>query len=772
MSCKPVQRFLVGLLLLVIPSLTAAAERGPRWVWVDPRDGAEEGLSALSAADSRALGLEGFLFPSLSEGIVHHPANLLPGSSPDSPALQKFHRLKGEGAAVGLYYQVFTQGGRIDRPDHLARLRPEWLSYSRSGEPLRRFIDARPKDLPFLDGLFFDPGVPKFTEFFVALLTESLQTLSPEWIVLDQVRYPAVEPFFEGSAIGEQPYGYHPVSRGNFQREFGVDPLALVASTVSTSPGESGGRGEDLKKLQAWNDFRREAVNAFIRTVRDHLSRHHPQTRLAVVGYPEPVYARETLFQDWPHWLRENWVDAVILPAHGAAEESLPDLTVFDPLFREKIWLAGALPPDSSPMDFLAQLEIQHRERGWIFFEDRAAGFTQSVPPPAASEGLHDRLAAALHESDPEPIEVLGGGVVKEGTSPDSAIPAQPSPATKIRALYGFAPDKPPFDQLTSEGAAGKLADLGFNAVFGGSESPEMRAALEAAGILRYAEYPVFVGRTYFDQDPSTRPVGPDGKTIDRQSWYAPLDPHLMWLRDVKREALLDRVREQELDGIWLDFIRFPVFWEEVPPKLIETSFSSSALTAFQEKTGIVPEGETVSEMAAWILANAEEEWRRFRADVILDFIREVDSGLQGVSPDILLGAFVLPWSSEEHGGALYRIAGQDLKGFSEIVDILSPMLYSHQLGRSPGWIGQRTEEVFREVGGPLLPIVQCFDEPTPMPDADVEAAIRAALEGPTGGVILFSQRHLEAAGRWELVRRVLRDSSAPPESAPPLSTP
>ncbi|MCA9410519.1 MAG: family 10 glycosylhydrolase [Candidatus Omnitrophica bacterium] len=742
----------------------AQAATGPRFLWIDPRDPARSNLSAGDLDQIRSEGINALLFPALFEGRIRYSSNLLPAPSNSWDLPTQLRLAREQGFEVGLYFQTFIHGGVPTDPSHIARLHPEWLSYRGDGMALKDFFSKGKESQPHLDGFFFDPGIPRVGEYLTGILTEALERFSPDWVVLDQVRYPFPEPAYEGTGVWEQPYGYHPIPRLSFKEKNGFDPL-VGKENVGVGGSQSTQSGVDSGGMDLWNEERRGFVDAFVQRVHELLIASYPQSKLATVGHPDPFLARRTLFQDWPRWIERGWIQAAILPNHLDGIMPPEGLEVVAPSIRERIWLAGSMPLDQSPAAFLST--EGDAAAGWIFFENRPNGFEPEPVEAPPSESL----VRTLNE---DPVVVAQSEVLESDQvwEPKSKVESPRVYTAEIRALYGFDPSTPPFDRLNPEGVVGKLQDLGFNAVFGGSESEEMRSALKTAGIRRFGEYPVFVGKSYWDRDPSSRPITSEGEPYPRQSWYAPLDPHQPWLQEVKREALLERVKNEELDGIWLDFIRFPVFWEEVPPKLIETSFSPEALTAFQERTGIVPEGSSTREMADWILANANREWRRFRADTILGFVDRIAKDLEEQAPNTILGAFVLPWSEDDYGNAIYRIAGQDLDGFAKRVDILSPMLYSHQLGKNPSWIQQRVEEISQRVQIPVYPIVQCFDQPTPMREEEVEDAIRNGRLAPSQGVILFSQRHLETTQRWENVRKTLREVSPPSTDAAPLSTP
>ena len=157
----------------------------------------------------------------------------------------------------------------------------------------------------------------------------------------------------------------------------------------------------------------------------------------------------------------------------------------------------------------------------------------------------------------------------------------------KTKALYGFSSDLPPF---AGKGAAEQIAWLrgvGCTAIFGGYEDPDFVAAAHAAGMSVYAEFGCFVGRQWWEQMPESRPITADGAPLEPEGWYCGVNPAIPDVRQERLAALESLLIEHELDGVWLDFIRWPCHWEVPEPTLPRTSFDPFTLAAFCRDTGI-----------------------------------------------------------------------------------------------------------------------------------------------------------------------------------------
>ncbi len=725
------------LALAASPSLAEPV----RLAWVSPADLESITQAAELARAIRGAGCTGVLLPAMIEGQAHYPSRLIRASTGSAQLAEALGLFRSEQLQIGVALQVYIHGGDVSSPDHLTRLHPEWLSSDWEGKSLDALL-GNPEAISLsADGLFFDPGVPRFTEWFQGLLAEAAAFHQPDWVVLDQVRYPIPETLAPEVPRFSQPFGFHPAARKSFEAENGVDPIQFARDGVETPGSLDSSRVDRLRK--DWDSWRRATLTGMLQETRAILGRDFASARLAVVGYPDPLFARNVALQDWPAWVRDGIVDAVILPDNGVDGGGQAILRLLPEDLRDRAWISTPLGPDADRPAVLAE------RLGALAGQPGAVLFDSSL---FLREDLRQVIRAAWSLS-PSKEEVI--------LAVDRSERENAGEQDRIKALYDFQPENPPFKGLSPNQAVEKLRTLGFNAVFGGSGSEAMRRALKVANFRRFGSFPVFVGEKHWTRDPESQPMARNGRRVRKQGWYAPVCPTTPWLREEKLNALEQLVREQEPDGIWLDFIRYPVFWEEPEPFLVDTCFCARCLTAFEAKTGIHPEGADTASQADWILSHQGEVWRRWRADNILDFVSEAARRVKSGAPEILVGAFVIPWESGEHEGALYRIAAQDLKGFAERLDMVSPMLYFHEIGKSADWVERRLTDLAQNFGVSSLPIVQCFDLPDPIPPADLKTALTGSLRGLSKGVILFSQRHLETASKWGLVQEVLGGGAA-----------
>lgn len=322
---------------------------------------------------------------------------------------------------------------------------------------------------------------------------------------------------------------------------------------------------------------------------------------------------------------------------------------------------------------------------------------------------------------------------------------AMPSIANPIRALYGFHATDAPFQGLSPDETAQQLLAWGCNAVFLKDEPEETFAALKKAGVQRFRSLGFFQGADYWRDRPESRPVQADGTPLPKEEWYCGICPNQDWLRAKKLEEVRSLAQSGKYDGIWLDFIRYPVHWESPSPNLPRTCFCPVCLDKFSKDSGFaLPEGASIQETAVLILSSASAEWYAWRAEQITSLIRQAKEILQRESPDMKLGVFGLPWLRNEKQDAILRVAGQDFASMAPWVDVFSPMVYHIMCGETPPWIHSRVRGFERETKGEMIwPIIQGCNEPGTLTHEEFQEAIRQAELAPSGGVIIFGLNHL-----------------------------
>jgi hypothetical protein len=123
----------------------------------------------------------------------------------------------------------------------------------------------------------------------------------------------------------------------------------------------------------------------------------------------------------------------------------------------------------------------------------------------------------------------------------------------------------------------------GIDAVFV-PEEPETMAFFKGRGFRVFLSMKAFGGRGAWKTFPDARPVRADGRLLGEgnddggHGGVCPTSAGWRAERLKRLETLASRyLRTGAADGIWLDFIRYPGFWETPSPKIPDTCYCPGA---------------------------------------------------------------------------------------------------------------------------------------------------------------------------------------------------
>jgi hypothetical protein len=304
----------------------------------------------------------------------------------------------------------------------------------------------------------------------------------------------------------------------------------------------------------------------------------------------------------------------------------------------------------------------------------------------------------------------------------------------KLRALYGFS--KKYFKGKSDDDIAKWLLENKFDAIFGGYKDKKLRETLRRYGISVYAEAAIFYSSTEWKKHPETRPINQAGKPIEKVQWYRGLCPNQDRVIEQRLGFIKQLVKKYKVDGVWLDFMRYPCHWEVLEPRLERTCFCPVCLKKFAKDTGIKHPKDDPAAFAEW------------KTDQIAGFVEKAAAVAKKENPDVTVGIFAVPWKKGERDNAIINIIAQDYEKLAPHVDIFSPMVYHKMVGEKPEWISEMVRYTSRLTGKPVVPVIQAVSEPGKLGDDEFIQAIRQALKFPSKGVIILSMKHFLGEGR------------------------
>ena len=214
---------------------------------------------------------------------------------------------------------------------------------------------------------------------------------------------------------------------------------------------------------------------------------------------------------------------------------------------------------------------------------------------------------------------------------------------------------------------------------------------------------------------PELWPILENGDRRPQMEWYVGMSPTDHRRQEEVIAKIQSVARSYPIDGVFLDFARWPLHWEiELRPERdrpLDSSFDRATLAMFEEATGALPRGlDTASARAAWIRRNRLAEWVEFKCKVVNDFVSEAQSALKETKTNAELGIYVVP----DVNGLTEPLTGQRVKDLAPLADWIAPMLYHNILLQPPTWISSTLAPVVKVAGNKTLAVLQVELEPRP----------------------------------------------------------
>lgn len=300
-----------------------------------------------------------------------------------------------------------------------------------------------------------------------------------------------------------------------------------------------------------------------------------------------------------------------------------------------------------------------------------------------------------------------------------------------------------------------RLRDCGVSAIMTESDTYDLSTldATHKAGFRFFAGVACFSDHAsnfrFLNQRPELWPILENGERRPQMEWYVGMAPTDRRRQDEALAEIRSIARTYPVDGIFLDFARWPLHWEiELRPgrdRPLDSSFDPATLAMFEEATGALPPDlDTGSARAAWIHRYRLGEWAEFKCQVVNNFVREAREAVKEAKADAEFGIYVAP----DVKGLTEPLTGQRVEDLAPLVDWIAPMLYHNILLQPPTWIASTLAPVVKVAGKKTLPVLQADsnrdpdasgDWGPPMSDADWSETLSQVVgRADIGGLIVF----------------------------------
>jgi uncharacterized lipoprotein YddW (UPF0748 family) len=263
--------------------------------------------------------------------------------------------------------------------------------------------------------------------------------------------------------------------------------------------------------------------------------------------------------------------------------------------------------------------------------------------------------------------------------------------------------------------------------------------ALHEAGMSVRASVAVFADAYAADRWPDAVAVGNDTVSAQRPGWAEDWYYHLCPVQDRQRDrtlAFIDELaRRYPLDGVDLDFIRFP--WK---PARDQTPARDFCYCPTCQKRFTASTGAEVAQLHDPAVCGSWESWRTGAITSMVESVRDITA-----SHDISLSCFLAFWGSDGLGSAELPKArarfGQDHAALGSICDEVAPMLYHRftdeptcHISRSIRWVRDITWHL-RELDVRVCAAIQGGPPASP---GEITDAVHGAVDAGAAAVMSY----------------------------------
>jgi uncharacterized lipoprotein YddW (UPF0748 family) len=226
-----------------------------------------------------------------SQGQTFYPSRVAPQSLSIGDILQTtVQASQRQGLRV---IPWFEYGLKVTDDSQIAQQHPDWLTQN-AANSIYINPQSKPQNLPLLSGLsrslsganhvVLNPAHPQVQEFMVKLLTDVVERYNIDGIQLDD---------HFGLPVA---FGYDSYTQKLFQQEKGYPPPA--------DPNNP-----------EWMRWRADKLTQLMAKISQSVRQKKPDLVISIAPNP-PAFAYRESLQDWPTWVRQGYVDEVVVQTY------------------------------------------------------------------------------------------------------------------------------------------------------------------------------------------------------------------------------------------------------------------------------------------------------------------------------------------------------------------------------------------------------------------------------------------------------------------------
>jgi uncharacterized lipoprotein YddW (UPF0748 family) len=290
------RNFFCFVIFLSFCGLGNASEAGRRALWV-VRDALKNKASLDRVlSDAQSGGFTDLFVQVRGRGDAYYRSQIVPRAEALDDtwdplqyilSQRSTHRMRIHAWINVFYVWSAEQNPRSAR--HVFHARPEWVSVSKSNVSMLEEGTAK-LIRRHVEGIFLSPANADVQNHVVAVVEELLFHYPLDGIHLDYIRYPGND------------YDYSAAARSRFLLDYHVDPLT---------------QSRDDRFNRRWADFCREQVSTTVQKIRSACDAVQG-VELSAAVFPNLDVADNQIYQDWPFWVRQGWLDFAVIMNYAA----------------------------------------------------------------------------------------------------------------------------------------------------------------------------------------------------------------------------------------------------------------------------------------------------------------------------------------------------------------------------------------------------------------------------------------------------------------------